>query len=90
MNSGIFDTNQVEVKIGSIVSFPYITPKGEVTEEEDFTKKIEFKYGCFGYYNELRFVPLMDWMKTDRGEYIPNCGNKTIYTNKYYFTIKKN
>ena len=88
MESGIFDKNKIEVKEGDTVLFPYVDPKGRVTDEIDFSKKIEFKFGCFGYWTETRFVPLMDWMETDRGDYVPNCGNKTVYTEKYYFEVE--
>jgi hypothetical protein len=88
MKSNIFDKNGIEVKIGDTVIFPYITPMGEVTDDEDFKKEVVFKYGCFGYEAETAFIPLMNWMLTDKGEYISNFGNKTIYTEKYPFWVE--
>lgn len=89
MKSDIFDKNKKEVKKGDIVQFPYITPKGEITDVLDFEKKIVFKFGCFGFFTQTKFIPLMDCMETKQGEYIPNCGNKTIYTEIYPFIIKQ-
>ena len=87
MKSGIFDKNNREVKVGDTVLFPYITPMGELTDNFDFEKKIEFKFGCFGYWTDTEFIPLMEWMKKEVGEYVSNCGNKTVYTEKYNFEI---
>jgi len=87
MKSYIFDKYGIEVCIGDTVAFPYVTPMGDITDDEDFRKQILFKYGCFGYETKTHFVPLMDWMKKESGEYVPNCGNKTIYTNQYPFWV---
>lgn len=89
MKSNIFDKNGIEVKIGDILIFPYITPMGEVTDDEDFKKEIVFKYGCFGYETKTGFETLMNWMYTDKGDYIPNCGNRIIYTEKYPFWVER-
>jgi len=89
MKSNIFDKNGIEVKIGDTLIFPYITPMGEVTDDEDFKKQIVFKYGCFGYETKTGFDTLMNWMYTDKGDYVPNCGNKTIYTEKYPFWVER-
>lgn len=88
MKSKIFDKNGTEVKVGSLVSFPYVDPGGNVTDEIGFVKTVEFNFGCFGYWNETKFIPLMEWMKTERGDYVSNCGNKTVYTEKYFFEVK--
>ena len=89
MKSDIFDKNGIKVKIGDTIVFPYITPMGQVTDDEDFKKEVVFKYGCFGYDTKTTFEPLMNWMYTDKGEYISNCGNKTIYTEKYPFWVER-
>ncbi len=89
MKSNIFDKNGIEVKIGDTVVFPYITPMGKVTNDADFKKEVVFKYGCFGYETKTGFETLMNWMYTDKGDYVPNCGNKTIYTEKYPFWVER-
>lgn len=89
MKSNIFDKNGIEVKAGDTLVFPYVDPMGGVHEEEGFRAVVQFKYGCFGFENYTRFIPLMDWMITEKGEYIPNSGNKIIYTEKYPFWILK-
>jgi hypothetical protein len=58
-----------------------------IHDEEDFRKEIVFKHGCYGYETQTGFEPLMNWMKTKRGDYVPNCGNKVIYTEKYPFWL---
>ncbi len=89
MKSNIFDKNGMEVKQGSVVVFPYISPSGELTDLTDFKKEIVFKYGCYGFDTETKFIPLMEWMKTEQGEYISNCGNKVVYTDTYPFWVEK-
>lgn len=89
MKSGIFDKNGIEVKEGDTLIFPYVTPIGELTNDEDFRAKIVFKHGCFGYETEINFVPLFEWQLREKGDYVSNCGNKIIYTGKYTFWILK-
>ena len=89
MKSGIFDKNRKEVKIGDVLNFPYINFRGIVTDEVDFSKTVEFKYGCFGYSSETMFIPLMEWIIKERGIYVPNNGNKIIYTENYYFWVSE-
>lgn len=89
MKSNIFDKNGIEVCVGDTVVFPYIDPAGGVHDEEDFRKKIKFKYGCFGFETQTQFIPLMEWMNTERGDYVPNCGNKVVYTEKYPFWVER-
>jgi len=87
MKSNIFDKLGKEVCVGDIVAFPYIDPKGRLYDEEGFRKEIVFKYGCYGYETQTGFEPLMNWMKKERGEYVPNCGNKVVYTEEYPFWV---
>ncbi|MFA7628739.1 MAG: hypothetical protein WCY37_05040 [Candidatus Dojkabacteria bacterium] len=89
MKSNIFDKNGIEVCVGDTVVFPYIDPMGRLTEDEDFKKQIVFKHGCFGYETQTSFEPLMNWMKKERGDYVPNCGNKVVYTEKYPFWVER-
>lgn len=89
MKSNIFDKNGIEVCEGDMVVFPYVTPFGDLTENEGFKKEIKFKYGCFGYETKTSFEPLMNWMKTERGEYVPNAGNKVVYTGEYPFWVER-
>ena len=89
MKSGILDKNRKEVKKGDILIFPYVTPNGyiENTNEEDFRALVLFKHGCFGIETKTEFVPLMEWMDRQLGDYIPNCGNKVVYLETYPFWI---
>ena len=87
MRSNIFDVNKKEVVIGDTIKLPYVDPMGRVTGDFEGTAKVIFKFGCFGYEGVLRFVPLMEWMKTKAGDYVPNNGNKTLYTEKYPFEV---
>ena len=88
MKSNIFDKTGIEVKIGDDIIFAYVNPYGQITEERDEERyKVVFEFGCFGVYDNVKFMPLFQYMETKSGEYISNCGNKTIYTNKYHFWI---
>jgi len=87
MKSGIKDKNGVEVKENDIIALPYLTPHGTITEDEEERVKVVYDHGCFGYYNKVKFIPLMNWQKTKDGEYVPNEGEKTIYTFEYYFWV---
>ena len=87
MKSGILDKNKKEVKKGDILVFPYVTPKGDVTRDEDFRRTVLFKYGCFGFETQTEFIPLMEWMDRKLGDYVPNCGNKVVYLETYPFWI---
>lgn len=88
MESGIFDKNGIEIKEGDIIVFPYVDPKGRLTKDESFRKEVLFKYGCFGYETQIDFIPLFEWMKKKEGDYIPNKGNKNIYTKEYEFWVQ--
>lgn len=66
---------------GDIIAIPYITPFGDITEEYDKHFIVEFKNGMFGYSTPTRFNPLEDFIIKERGEYISNQGNKTLYKN---------
>ncbi len=89
MKSNIFDKNGIEVCVGDTLVFPYVTPMGDLTDREGFRKVVIFKYGCFGYETQTHFESLMSWMKTETGDYVPNCGNKVVYTEKYPFWVEK-
>ena len=87
MKSGIIDKNGIEVEVGNWLAIPYIDPMGRLTEEEDYRVMVKFKYGCFGFYNNLVFVPLFEYQKTERGDYIPNEGTKVLYLEEYLFWV---
>ena len=88
MKSGIIDKNGIEIKEGDTICLPYITPMGELTEEVDKEREVVFRFGCFGYWNETYFVPLIDWMTKETGDYVPNQGNKIVYTDNYLCWVK--
>ncbi len=88
ISSNIFDKNGIEIKIGHTLVFPYVTPSGELSDDVDFKAEVKFKYGCFGFETQTSFIPLMEWMDIERGDYVSNCGNKKIYTEKYPFWVQ--
>lgn len=89
MSHQVKDKFGYEVFEGDTIIFPYIDPMGNPSLEPDFETKVVYKYGCLGYETKTKFIPLMNWMKTEEGKYIPNEGNKIIYTEKYLFWLKK-
>ena len=48
MKSKICDRNGVEVKEGDTLILPYITPFGDLTDEEGSRVTVVFDHGCFG------------------------------------------
>ena len=87
MKSGIIDKNGIEIKAGDTLVLPYVDPMGRLTEEEGTRVIIVFEHGCFGYYDQTSFNPLFSWQRQVSGEYIPNEGNKVIYTGEYPFWV---
>jgi len=88
MKSGIVDKNGIEIKVGDTICLPYITPMGALTDEVDKEREVVFRFGCFGYWNETEFVPLIDWMTKKEDDYVPNQGNKIVYTDEYLCWVK--
>lgn len=84
--TSLYDKTSKEIYEGDIVSFPYITPLGDI-DEYCYTAKIIFENGCFGLEPILydgtdlwhQFNPLINWLEKEKGEYISNFGNKVIY-----------
>lgn len=72
--TGLLDVHGFELIEGDYVGVPYITPLGELTTEIDFKAQIVFYMGCYGYWHERRFTPLMDWCKRGKKEYVANVG----------------
>jgi len=87
MQFGITDKNGDNISLGDTLVFPYIAPNGNITTDVDFTATVEFEHGCVGYHGPTRFVPLIEWQFTKVGDYIPNEGNMTVYTESYPFWI---
>jgi len=77
------DKNGKLIFEGDIVTKRYITPMGELTEENDldFKKEIKFLNGCFGTYTNTEFKPLQDFINCYKNyaSYIPNCGYVIVY-----------
>jgi len=79
MNSRIFDKNGIEIKEGDNVRLPYIDPGGNVHLNQGSIVKTIFKYGCFGYESKTRFVPFLEFLDYENGDYVPNAGNRRVY-----------
>ncbi len=84
----ISDKNGYLVFLGDTLCFPYSDPMGNLHEDEDFTAIVEFKHGCFGYQTSTHFVPLIEWMHKESGQYVSNQGCAVVYTENYPFWIK--
>lgn len=90
MKSGIKDKNGVEVLLGHYIAVPYINPFGVLEDDEDFRAQVVYAYGCFGFYTDIRFVPLFELQRKREGRYIPNAGNVEEYTEQYFFWVVQN
>ena len=88
MKSNIFDKNGIEICEGDTLVFPYVDPMGGMHDKVGFKKTVVFKYGCFGYETQTKFIPLMEWMDVEKGDYVSNCGNMVVYTEKYFFWVE--
>lgn len=78
--SGVTDTKGDLIFEGDIVTKKYIAPNGvEHGNDLDWIYKIVFKHGCVGICTKTGFAPLIDFLRQNRGEYIPNEGNETLF-----------
>ncbi len=87
MNSGIFDINGVEIKVGDRVKLPYYDPGGNLHIGSGGTVEVVFKYGCFGYNSPTQFSPFFSLLTYERGDYVPNAGNKRNYIEEYHIVV---
>jgi len=88
METGLVDINGEKISLGDRLRKVYINPFGELTDElesDDYygVGDVTFENGsfCLRIKSSPDPIYLHQLLKTSEGEYVPNYGNKTIYTN---------
>jgi hypothetical protein len=82
----VFDKNGKEIKKGVTIKKLYIDPMGRLTDEIDLDfpeTKIVLEFQTLGFWNKYdEYESIFSYLDREKGEYIPNYGNKTIIHNK--------